>query len=229
MYAAGAPAGCARHPVLPPPRTHLRPCCRGVSRACLLYARRVDGHAKLDDEEQVRSPASGAHQMGGVARDDGVRAAIDATPSVLYYANPVTPDGGGGTREGGVSRARARTPAHAEQPAGRPLSASARRRRARASCPRGRWSPAAACLWRTLVVLVPLLLVELRGTVHDDGVAVDVEPKHGRRRGGGPLEDGAARHVGLLGRGLADEGDGRRGEQERAGELHRVDLRVGEF
>ena len=70
------------------------------------------------------------------------------------------------------------------------------------------------------VVLVPLLLVELRGAGHDDGVAVDVEPKHGRRRGGGPLEDGAARHVGLLGRGLADEGDGRRGEQERAGELH---------
>ena len=52
-------------------------------------------------------------------------------------------------------------------------------------------------------------------TLLDDGVAVDVEPKHGRRRGGGPLEDGAARHVGLLGRGLADEGDGRRPTRAR--------------
>ena len=52
--------------------------------------------------------------------------------------------------------------------------------------------PGGRVLVEDAVVLVPLLLVELRGAVHDDGVAVDVEPKHGRRRGGGPLEDGAA-------------------------------------
>ena len=51
--------------------------------------------------------------------------------------------------------------------------------------------PGGRVLVEDAVVLVQascMLLVELRGAVHDDGVAVDVEPKHGRRRGGGPLE-----------------------------------------
>ena len=78
--------------------------------------------------------------------------------------------------------------AHAEQPAGR--SRLVRVPDAVVLVPVARVGVVAGgrVLVEDAVVLVPLLLVELRGAVHDDGVAVDVEPKHGRRRGGGPLE-----------------------------------------
>ena len=133
----------------------------------------------------VRRPPA-LQQMGGVASDDGVRVRHRRDAECSIRHNPVTPDGEGGSFP---RPAPARLRTRSSQPAARLVRVPD----AVVLVPVARVGVVLGgrVLVEDAVVLVPLLLVELRGTVHDDGVAVDVEPKHGRRRGGGPLEDGA--------------------------------------
>ena len=78
-------------------------------------------------------------------------------------------------------------------------------------------------------MLVPLLLVELRGAVHDDGVAVDVEPRSSRGSTAAWRSRTAPRAVGLLGRNGGGSTKATAAAGSRSALESFIDLRAGEF
>ena len=123
MYAAGAPAGCAHASSVLTSTiyiTYAPVAAASPVLVCFMPDESTAMRSSTTRSRFARRPPA-LHQMGGVASDDGVRVRHRRDAECSIRHNPVTPDGGGGTRDEGSQHSTAhqkRAPSQLALPCG---------------------------------------------------------------------------------------------------------------